>query len=63
MKTDQMTFRCTEAFKPDLDLIRKAEVDLPSRTEMLHRLVNRASLQAAEIVWIKEREAIGDTET
>ena len=43
MKSDQMTFRCSDAFKGELDLIRKAESDLPSRTEMLHRLVDRAA--------------------
>lgn len=42
MKPDQMTFRCTEAFKEALDRLRKREADLPSRTVMLHRLVERA---------------------
>ena len=42
MKSDQMTFRCTEAFKEALDRLRKREPDLPSRTVMLHRLVERA---------------------
>ena len=38
-----MTFRCSEDFKADLDLLRKDEHDLPSRTGMLHRLVTDAA--------------------
>jgi len=34
-----MTFRCSAEFKAQLDDIRRAQEDLPSRTEMLHRLV------------------------
>ena len=36
------TIQPREGFREKLDDLRRVEPDLPSRTEMLHRLVDRA---------------------
>lgn len=42
MTRTNWTIQPREDFRENVDRLRKAEVDLPSRTEMLHRLVSRA---------------------
>jgi hypothetical protein len=42
-KREQFSMRAPPGFLPALDSLRKLEADLPSRTEMLRRLVERAS--------------------
>ena len=46
MRDQPISFRVSAQFKSDLDMLRKAEPDLPSQTEMLHRLVERAKKKA-----------------
>lgn len=43
MERDQMHLRIRAGFQENLDRLRKEEPDLPSRTEMLHRLVSKAA--------------------
>lgn len=43
MTRTNWTIQPREGFREGIDQLRKAEVDLPSRTEMLHRLVSRAA--------------------
>jgi hypothetical protein len=46
-KREQFSMRAPPGFLPALDSLRKLEADLPSRTEMLRRLVERASMPKA----------------
>lgn len=41
---DQMNFVCTPEHKAALDILRRAEPDLPSRSEQLRRLIERAAV-------------------
>ena len=41
-KVKQFQMRVSEDFNPKVDALRKAEKDLPSRSEMVKRLVDRA---------------------
>lgn len=54
MKTDPDKFfqmRVNSAFEEDLDELRRLEFDLPTRAEMIRRLVQRARAESA----IKDR--------
>ena len=42
MKTKQLQMRVSEDFLSDLDELRKRQDDLPSRSEMIRRLVEEA---------------------
>lgn len=42
MRTEHLHLRCEPALKRVLDALRRAEEDLPSQSEMVHRLVQRA---------------------
>ena len=42
MTRTNWTIQPREGFREALDKLRKQEDDLPSRTEMLHRLVSKA---------------------
>lgn len=48
-KDKMITIRATAVTLTALDTLRKLEIDLPSRGEMLRRLIARAMVKADEV--------------